>query len=349
MSQDKSQRTEEATPHKLRKARDRGQIPKSKEVVSAASLIITLGVVLLASSWIAGEVMTLAGGLVDNAGTPLEENFRDVVNLTWQTVVAVSLPVLLATIAVGILAHVVQFGFLFSVDPVKPKLQRINPVEGTKRLFSRRKLIELLKSVVKLIVLPLVAVLVVRDHLQDLLRIHHCGLECGYTVAAVIVGKVFLALIPMFMVLAAIDYTFQRKEFMRDQRMTRQEVKREHKDTQGNPQLKKERKSRQREQIEEDVRRNASESTLLVTDGARLIGIRYDEEHAPVPRLTVRERGRRAMQARRIAEQNNRPILEDDATTGLLWKEVGRGDAIPRRHFDAVADLILRARQSRPR
>ncbi|MCP1675319.1 type III secretion protein U [Natronocella acetinitrilica] len=345
MSEDKSQKTEKPTPHKLRKAREQGQVPKSKEIVSAASLIITLGVTLALAGWMAQQVLALAGALVDNIDAPLDETLGDALQLTWRTVITACLPVIVTALAVGIVANVAQFGVIFSAEPIKPKLQKINPVEGAKKIFSRRKLLETLKAILKIIVIALVAVLVVRDHLQDLLYINHCGLECAYGVAGTIVVKVIGAVIPLFIILAAIDYAFQRAEFMREQRMSKQEVKREFKDTQGNPEVKQERKSRQREQIEGDVRQSMIDATVVVTDGRALLAIKFDEKDTPVPMVTVRESGKRAMQAKQVAERHERPIIEDAETTALLMRECKRGAPVPRKAFDAVAGLIVQARR----
>jgi len=344
VSEDKSQKTLPPTPHKLREARKKGQVAKSPDIVSALSLILTLGTLLLIAGWMAGQLLAWTNGIIDQLGTAGDAaTIEAALRSTLRIVAVIALPLVLVSFIAGIVGNVAQFGFLFATDPITPKFEKINPVEGAKKLFNRTKLLETLKSAIKILVIMLVTTLVFRHHLQDLVYIQHCGLGCGLSLAGIIIAKILAALVPLFAVLAAMDYAIKRAEFIRNQRMSHQDVKREHKNTEGNPEMKQNRKERQRELVGDDLRKSAAEATVLATDGVRLIAIKYHEKDTPVPMVTVMEKGRKAMQARQIAERNNRVVVEDSDATALLWAKCKSGHPVPTSLYATVAPLIIKA------
>ncbi len=346
-SEDKSRKTEQPSHHKLRKAREKGQIAKSREVASAASLIFTLGVLALTAGMIGSTMLALTdvvlGGTSRDDGNVIADAL-----VAWGWAVArASAPVAAAGLVIGIAAYLAQFGFLFAPEQIKPSLNKINPIEGAKRMFSGKRLLETVKAIVKIIAIALVAVFVVRQHMADLGLIVHCGVPCGLMVAWTIIWKILVAMVPVVIALAVLDYRLQRADFIREQRMSKDDVKRENKDTQGNPEVKQTRRERHGEQAESDLRQELRGAAAIVTDGVRLIAIRYDEESQPTPLISVRERGGSAQRALALAERLQRPIVSDWNLVNTLWPRTKAGEPPPRNTFDAVAQAILASRRLR--
>ena len=340
MNEDKSQKIFPPTPHKLREARKKGQVPKSTAITSAAGLLSTLGALLLLGGWMTRQIMAWTGALVDQSAIVATDGLAGLLFETLRLVALVCAPVVLVAFVAAVLGNVAQFGIIFSVDPVKPKMQNINPIQGAKKMFSRAKFTELLNSCIKIVVIMLVAALVFRYHVRNLVLIQYHDIEAAIVVGGAIILKILAALVPLFIVLAAIDYAIKRAEFMREQRMSRYERKQEFKNTQGSPEMKQERRKRNYEDIENDLRAAAAHATVMVTDGFRLIALRWHEQDCPVPMVTLYERGKRGKQATDIAARKGVVVVDNADALVAMWPRCKPNHPVPVSLYGVVAPLI---------
>lgn len=344
-SEDKSRKTEEATEHKLRKARQQGSVVRSKEVVSTVSLLGTAGFIIVYMSSIGEYVSDLADAVLMGVSNDPDKALADGIEAFVRAILLAIGPVAAMALVIGIAGNLAQFGVVIAPEGIKPSLQRINPVEGAKRIFSLKQLLSTLKAVVKIAVIATAAVFVVRWHMNDLALIVHCGIDCGLRVGWAILWKSAAALVPVLIVLAWIDYHITFRQHRRDQRMTREELQQEQKETLGNPEVRQERRRRGKEDMHDDLGANAREATFVLSDGQRVVGILYDPEAQPVPLVTIRQRGNNARKVIVTAEKAGTPILSEQIPLESLWPVTRQGDPVPKDHYDTVARLILKARE----
>lgn len=346
--EDKSRKTEDATEHKLRKARQQGSVVRSKEVVSAASLLGTAGFVMLYMGSMGEYVMDLTDAVLGGVDDAPRKAVGDGIEAFIRALLLAVAPVAGVALLVGLAANLAQFGVVIAPQSIKPSLERINPVEGAKRLFNAKQLLSTLKAVIKIVVIATAAVVVVRWHMNDLALIVHCGIDCGLGVGWAILWKSAAALVPVLIVLAWIDYHITFRQHRRDQRMTREELQQEQKETLGNPEVRQERRRRGKEDMNDDLGANIREASFMVSDDQRVLAVRYDPEEQPVPLVTIRQRGAGARRVLVLAEKVGGTIVHDQAALDVLFPVTRQGDPVPRDHFDVVARLILKARENAP-
>lgn len=338
-----SERTEEATPKKLRKAREAGEVPKSRELPSAF-LLLGAGLV--------------CGGL----GPELVAAFRDGMELALGAVASPALPavgpvgleiaglgvrtagpLLGALVVLAVLGHVVQTGPVFSTKAIGADPARLDPIAGLGRLFSRRSLVQLGKGVLELAVVLAIALQTLRDALPGVLGAIDATPAAMLEVAGTLVRTLLLRVGGAILAIAILDVLYQRWQFLRDQRMTKDEVKREHREADGDPHVKRERERVRKEIAQHDLLESVRKADVVVTNPTHLaVALRFDEESAEAaPEVVGKGQDELARRIVEIAREAGVPVLEDvPLARGLFELEVG--DEIPERLYEAAA-AILRA------
>ncbi|TLX58664.1 translocation protein in type III secretion system, RhcU, partial [Stutzerimonas nosocomialis] len=278
MAEPSEEKSQPASQKKLRDARQKGQVAKSQDMVSAMSLLgCTLCLVVLVP-----RAEAQLRELIDLAALIYVEPFATVwprlLDSAQQLVLALTLPLFAVTLGTSVLTNVITMGgALFSVEPVKPDFQRINPADGLKRIFSMRNLVEFLKGLFKVVALASAFYVVGRLALQALLSSSACGAGCIEATFHALLTPLVVTVILAFLLVGGLDILMQRWLFGRDMRMTRSEHKRERKDVEGDPLIKRERnRLRQQMQALGTARVGVAQATLMVA-GAEgwLVGLRY--------------------------------------------------------------------------
>ncbi|MEX1066997.1 MAG: EscU/YscU/HrcU family type III secretion system export apparatus switch protein [Aquisalimonadaceae bacterium] len=347
MSEDKDSKTEEPTSKKLRDAREKGQVAKSKEVVSATGILLIIGTVWGMSSHIVERLLYTFAVVLEAIRLPFGQALPKAMQALMDAVFFLSVPFLVLGIISVLVGSLSQFGFLMTTETIKPDIKKIDPVTGFKNLFKAKKMLELLQATIKIGVLFTVSVLIIRGALQDILLIPYCGLPCALPVFDHVIRMLLLALIPLLVVIAAWDFMFQKKEYTKEQRMTKDEVKREYKQTQGDPIIKGARRQIQREtagggSMQSEIKR----STCVVTGAGLAIAIRYVPGDTPVPQITVSEKENLAIKVIVTARSKRIPVINDPALAGLIkQKNLGAGDWIPSSMFNDIARVLVEVRK----
>ena len=335
-----TEKTEEPTPKRLREARRKGQVPKSRELGTAAVLLATGGA-LVASGAGALEELRALFGLTFRA---IEEGTSPLALLSAGIAIGAGLivPVLLAAMVAGTMANFLQVGPLLTLEPVKPQLSRLDVIKGIKNLFTRRQLMELLKTLLKMGIVGFVLWGVLRDGVRGLVGL------AGRDAAAALEGTGAMVTTLVFRVggavlaVAILDVFYQRWQHRRDQRMSKDEVKREYKDAEGDPHAKQERDRAHREIVEHGALEQVRDADVLVVNPTHLaIALRYDEDEADAPTVLAKGQEHLAQRMIRAAKEAGVPIMRDVPLAHALY-ELERGDEIPETLYEAVA-AVLRA------
>jgi type III secretion protein U len=338
MSSDKS---EKPTRHKLVEARRKGQAPKSPDVGAAAALLSGVLCLAIGASFSLERLSALLGAAVDvgsassDTDALLSRAFDIALEGLW-----VTLPIVLMALLAGLISSFGQVGIKFSLEPVVPDLEKVNPASGLKRMFSLRTVLQLLMSVAKAVVLSAVVYFVMLDLIQLLV-----GAFTQTALGAAAVGwstvlKLLLAALVVFLIVAPADFVNERWLFTRDQRMSKQDIKREYKDLQGDPQIKGRRLNLAREAAREIPRKRISEATVVVTNPTHYaVALRYVPGETPLPVIIAKGADEDAAEIRRIAAANNVPLVGNPPLARALYR-VPLDDQIPEELFGAVAAVV---------
>ena len=328
---------------KLREARKKGQIARSKEMVTAA-------VTLTAFSYLYARAGSAFGTLSDAllaagmAGPrPFTEALPGLTEKIWHEVTWLVTPLLgLIAVAAVLTNVVVNGGVLAAVDPVAPKMERLNPVEGFKRLFAMRSFIELIKVVLKVMVVGTVACVLIAASLQALVEEPSCGLGCTGPVLRGLLRPLLIAVGGFFLVLGALDIGLQRWLFRRDMRMTKTEQKRERKEMEGDPLIKRQHR-RERRSTMHEAKTGLRKATFAIRSADIVLALRFAKPDATVPILVARGTGAGAQLLLEEAQRLRLPVVFDSAVTALVAPRLKVGRMISQDMFQAVIACMREA------
>jgi type III secretion protein U len=340
------EKSQPASEKKIRDARTKGQVARSQDLV--AGIVLTVCSIYLA--WVAPSLMLRMQGLFDDAAASYGMAFDEAVARQLGKAIALAsdvvLPLLTLTVmAVVVTSILVTRGIVFSTEPIKPQFERINPAEGIKRIASMRALIEFAKNLFKVIALAAFLLAIYRWRLQEIVSASQCGMDCIARTARDLLGPLVLTTVIAFLVTGVIDVRLQTWLFRREMRMTHGEKKRERKDTDGDPDIKRERQRLRREDRVQAAERGMQHATLVLgCADTWLIGLRYIRGVTPVPVVVAREEPGLGTAAWQAAQTLNIPIAaHSDALAAALARRARPGMAIPAAYFQSVADLIVKS------
>lgn len=336
------ERTEEATAKRRDDFREKGQVAQSKEVATAALLTLSLLLWVFYASHFWGGLEDLYKGLLrmiaDFRVTPLS-----VVNLAWEmgTVMAKLLwPVFLLTLVVGFLSSFLQIGPLFSTKVFQPDLSKFDPIKGMAKFVSKRSAVELVKSLAKISLIGFVAYRTVANEFDTALTLSLLDLNQTLIFLGNVAFLVLAKTCGIMIVLAAIDFMFSRYEMEQKMKMTKQEVKEEFKETEGDPQLKARVRSVQQEMARKRMMAEVPTADVIVTNPTHLsVAITYKRDEMDAPKIVAKGADHLAFRIREIAKEHHVPIVENKPVARALYKQEV-GDEIPEEMFTAVAELL---------
>ncbi|MEQ2129572.1 flagellar biosynthesis protein FlhB [Caldanaerobacter subterraneus KAk] len=340
------EKTEPATPKRRQEARKKGQVFQSREITSALVIVTGFLMINLFLQSFLGRVgnllkfllITYSGANDDVFNTAgIWKVFYYVVN----QIVLISLPVMLAIFAVSLISTYFQVGFVFTAEPLTLKFERLNPVEGFKRIFSRRALVELLKSVAKVVVLFYIMYsflasqykgipMLLDMSVQDLLR-YTSNILFGITIR---IGIVLI-------VLGVIDYFFQWREYENSLKMSKEDIKEEFKETEGNPQIKAEIRKKQRQISTRRMMQDLKKADVVITNPTHFaVALMYDSEVNDAPVVVAKGKDLLALKIKEEAEKLGIPIVENKPLAQALYNSTEVGQMIPPELYQAVAEVL---------
>ncbi len=336
-------KTEEATPHRRREARKRGQVMKSMEMNSAVNM---LGMIFFfVVFW-----RYFYDGLTDMLSHYLRHfmnlgvdpaSMSSLAQFSLEQFLMLTVPFLAVAFFLGLLANVMQVGFLVSTEVIKPQANRLNPVEGFKKIFSRRSLFEMVKAVLKVVIVGAVSYLYLREELPVLLLL--LGQEIG--VITSLTGQVIMGLgfrvAGVFLFLALLDFIYQRYEHNKNLKMSRREVKDEYKQLEGDPYIRSKQRERQRAISQERSIAEVPDATVVVTNPTEIaVALKYNEKEDHAPVVVAKGAGRLAQQIREVARDHEIPIIQNPPVARVLFAQAELGEEIPMDLYQAVAEIL---------
>ncbi len=338
-----SEKTEPATAKRRRDSREEGQVAKSTEVNS----LVLFAAGLFALSFFAPVMLrhyreTLSYALA-TCGTQ-ETTQGDVLNLVtlYLTKVIVILAPLLAMIFVAaILANALQVGFMFSTKAISPDFSRIDPLKGFRNMFSKNKIGDLVKGVIKIFVIGYTAYRTVLNRIGRFPELLDQSVYDILLFKAFMIYKVMFNVILVYIIIAMLDYAFQRWQYEENMKMTKQEVKEELKQQEGDPQVKGRIRSVQRELARRRMMKDVEKAEVIVTNPIHLaVALQYDMEKMDSPMVVAKGARLIAERIKAIAKENNIPIVEDKPLAQSLYRSVEIGEFVPMELFKAVAEIL---------
>jgi type III secretion protein U len=341
-----AEKTEQPTPKKLSDARKKGEVAKSKEVSSTFGFISVIALLWYMSDTyiITIQEMVLLPTTVYTE--PFYKALDVVIHGILQKTIELILPLVVVAMVAAILGNVIQFGFLFAAESIKPDIKKINPISGFKKIFSMKNLVEFIKSIIKILFLSYVVYDVLYTSMGDMVHLPHCGTSCMLPMTGSLLKKLLLYAALAFIIISVVDYLFERFNFMKQNRMSKDEVKREYKENDGNPEIKQKRKQIHQEMV--NSAENTKQSDVVIKNPTHLaIGLRYRENITPLPVVTVKGRGGNAKFIVNIAEQKGIPVLENVPLAHALF-HLDVTDFIPSDLIEPVAEVFRWVQEIKP-
>jgi flagellar biosynthetic protein FlhB len=337
------EKTEDPSGRKLSKAREEGQVAKSIEI---PSVFVLLGGVVTLFAVSRLFYTNIAG--VFHYNLVFEKipvfTINELVHLLAvhvRVVLITCLPVMLAVVLVALLANFAQVGFQISWKSLEPKPSRLDPINGFKQKFSSRAVVEFVKTLLKIGIICIVAYTSIKGELSDISVLYDSSI--GFILLFILKTAfwIFIKVCLVMIVLAVLDYAYQKWKFLDDQKMTKKEVKDENKQTEGDPLVKSRIRQLQHEAARKRMMAAVPEADVVVTNPTRLaVALKYDGQQMDAPTVLAKGAGPIAENIRRIARENDVPLVEDKPLARNLYKLVDIGQEVPMELYQAVAELL---------
>lgn len=344
MPEDLGERTEQPTARRLAQARRRGQVAKSTDLSAAIDLggaVVLL--VALGGSLVASMVVTLRGVLDGQApGDPLRVDGLTAAG--WWVAGRIALAAVPLTLLVAVVAAVgqlIQVGWLVTFEPLRPRLDRLNPITGLKRLFSRRNLVKSAVNVGKLAIVIVVALLVVRRHIGLIPALPLMDLLPAVGAVGRMALELAVALLVLLVLLGLADLVYQRWQHIQDLKMTRQEVKEERRAMEGDPEIRGRRLRMARDIAMQRIRQTVPKADVVVANPTHFsVALRYDAATMRAPKVVAKGADHLALRIRYLALSAGVPIVRRPPLARALYWNVPVGQEIRPEHYEAVAEVL---------
>ncbi|NPV92035.1 MAG: flagellar biosynthesis protein FlhB [Firmicutes bacterium] len=337
------EKTEKATPRRRQEARKRGQVVKSVELNSALLLLVTFSTLYLSlpylwEGWGAFTVKAIS----NYTRTNLDEAFLSSLMLETTLVSAkMVLPIVGAAFVTGLVVSVLQVGFLVSGEGLKMNLGRLNPLEGFKRLFSKRAVVELFKSIWKVVAVGYIAYNAVYGNIALFPQLMDADIWTAVELVNEMIFSIAWKVGLLLLVMAVLDYFYQWWEMEQSLKMSKQEIKDEYKQMEGDPQIKAKIKERQRKMAMQRMMSQVPQADVVITNPTHFsVALSYQAKLMDAPVVVAKGQDLIALRIREIARQNGVTIVEDKPLAQALYRSVEIGDKVPPELYQAVAEVL---------
>lgn len=339
------QKTEKATPKRRRDAREKGQVLQSREISSALILLFVFLTLKVLGNHIYNQIASLfnlcMNGLsMDFDAGSINEILR-LMGLVVLQLLKIVGPLFAVALVVGVGTSFAQVGSLFTIEPLKPKFSKLNPINGIKRIFSLRGLTELIKAVLKITAIGIVAWKSIEAEGNNIAKLMNLDLVSivGYITSTAI--NVAIKICMCMVAIAVLDFGYQWWQYEKDLKMTKQEIKQEYKETEGNPETKQRIRSKQREVSARRMLSEVPKADVVITNPTHFaVAISYDSAKAPAPIVVAKGQDYLAQRIKEVAKENNVELVENKPLAQELYKNVEVGQQVPPELYQAVAEIL---------
>ncbi|OGP54905.1 MAG: flagellar biosynthesis protein FlhB [Deltaproteobacteria bacterium RBG_13_52_11b] len=337
------ERTEKATPRRRKEAKNKGQIARSREIPSVVILLGGMTILLLFGTAMYFQLSNLMVQWLGRMAT-VSVQWGGLQALSWELVVSFLFivgPVLAVVFVVAVLGHTIQGSNVFSTELIKPNWGKLNVVNGLKRMFTMQSLVELLKSLVKMVIVGGIAYSTIKKEWPDILLLF--GQDAGnvFHFVSALSLRLLLRTVLVMVVLAALDYAYQRWSHEKNLKMSKQEIKEEMKQTEGDPLIKSRIRTVQRQLARQRMMAEVPKADVIITNPTHLaIALLYDPKTMEAPHVVAKGAGYIAQKIVEIGRSHQVPIVENKPLARMLYKAVDVGRTIPSNVYHAVADIL---------
>ena len=343
------EKTEPATDKKLRDARDEGKVAKSKELTAAFDLIVLFLVLKVFMSFVGEKLLGFFSYIYNRMPDFLNETQKDMSSVTVRNFMndiilqflLTCLPFFIFGVVVTILVSIVQVGRKVTTKPMAPKLDKFNPINGFKRIFSKDAIFELIKSVLKIGVILYMAYSSIKSHQNDIFILYELPLKRAVALVGDIIINTGLKISIVYLIVGIVDYIYNKHKFNEDMKMTKQEVKDEFKNTEGDPAIKGQQRKRMQEASQRRMMQDVPKADVVITNPTHFaVAIKYDADTNQAPVVTAKGQDYVAMKIKEIARDNNIRIVENKPLARMLFHNVELGAEIPPELYQSVAEIL---------
>ena len=340
------EKTEEPTAKKLEDARKKGQVMRSTEVVTAATLLAFFFMLKIFVRFIGNRFMTsfrqTIGFISDYTSEPFTLNTaRTIIRGSFWNIIVAAFPIMIVGFVVTIVAIVFQVKWKVTAEPLKPKFDKFNPVTGMKRLFSKDKIMDLFKSIAKVVILAYVVYSYLKNQWPLIYKMYSYTLPQAIAVIGDTVINVGIRISALFAVIALFDLFYQKWKYHQDMMMSKQEVKDEYKNSEGDPKVKSQQKQRMQQASQRRMMQDLPNADVVITNPTHLaVAIKYDKDTNEAPVVVAKGADYLAQKIKDRARENAIEIVENKPLARMLYHNVEIGAEIPPELYQMVAEVL---------
>ncbi|CEG25926.1 flagellar biosynthesis protein FlhB [Bacillus sp. B-jedd] len=337
------EKTEKATPNKRREARKKGQVAKSQEVSSALMLLLIFSYLMLGGTALIKGIMQIFRHsfheymLWDFSISSIELLFTQIV----VNAAKIAGPILGVAVLAALLSNFAQVGFMFNPESIKFNLGKLNPIQGAKQIFSMRAIVDLCKSILKMVITSAIVYMIAWPQKEQLLVLGEKNLWDAAAFIGALTLKIGMGIAVALGILAAADYLYQKYEFEKKIKMSKQDIKDEFKKMEGDPFIKGQRRAKQRQMSMNRMMQEIPKADVLITNPTHFaIAIRYDFSTMEAPEVIAKGKDHIALKIKEIAREHKIMTVENKPLARALYASVEIGETIPEELFNAVGEIL---------
>ena len=336
-----SEKTEQPTPKRIRDSREKGDVCKGQDLAPAATVLALVLYAVASGERIYEELCEMVLAPFEVMHLPFGEALARCAGIVVDIAVGIVLPVVGVVMGAALVVLLAETGFLFAPKAAMPKLENLSPAKWFKRVFSMKNLFEFVKNVIKVAVIGTLAWNVLNKYIPLLFSIPKGGASAMWTVLGQAAAELLLMTSGAFAVIAAIDYLYQKWRWTHDHMMSIDEVKREYKESEGDPVVKSQRKQLQRELMNQNTLGNVRKAKVLVTNPTHYAGaLDYDKDSTPLPVILAKGEGALAQRMIEVAKEEGIPIMRNVPLARALYRDGAENAYIPRDLIGPVAEVL---------
>lgn len=343
------EKTEPATAKKLKDARDEGKVAKSRELNSAFDLIVLFLCLKIFVSFVGEKFIDIFSYIYENmpdfvkineGGLSVQAVAGLLASVTLKSLL-IMLPFMAFGFVVTLLVSIVQVGWKVSTKPMKPELSKLNPLNGFKRIFSKDSLFELVKSILKIVIIIYIAYTSIKDNANDLFALYDLGLNQAVALVGTLIINTGIKISIVYLVIGLADFIYQKHKFNEDMKMTKQEVKDEYKNTEGDPQIKGRQRRKMQEVSQKRMMQDVPKADVVITNPTHFaVALKYEAEVSSAPVVLAKGEDYLAQKIKEVARENKIEIVENKPLARMLYHNVDVGAEIPPELYQAVAEVL---------
>lgn len=348
------EKTEPATAKKLDDVRKNGQTAKSKELITSISLLslfilvkIYVGTVGQKFTEVFQEIYQTFDKIIDNSNNGMRmADAVGVVQKVMMSVVSITAPIFIIAVVIAFICNALQQKWMVTAEPLKPKFSKLNPLNGFKRIFSFKQLFELLKSIAMLLIIGVMAYVTIKDKVNVLFTFYDISLNTALSTIGDIIVDLGIKISAVFLIVGFVDLFYQKFKFKNDNMMTKQEVKDEYKNTEGDPQVKGQIKRKMAEISRRRMMEQLPEADVVITNPTHFaVALKYEPDAGKAPIVIAKGADYLAFQIKDKARECNIEIVENKPLARMLYHNVDIGMEIPPELYQVVAEILAKILQ----